>query len=44
LDEIVNWFTPAAVSAGDVVGERQAAFHNGFALTLKGRRSDGQCC
>jgi hypothetical protein len=42
LDEIVNWFTPAAVSAGDVVGERQTAFHNGFALTLKGRRSDGQ--
>ena len=36
-------FTPAAVSAGDVVGERQAAFHNGFALTPEGCRSDGQC-
>jgi hypothetical protein len=43
LDEIVIRFTSAAVSAGDVVGERQAAFHNGFALTLKGRRSDSQC-
>jgi hypothetical protein len=33
---------PAAVSAGDVVGERQTAFYNRVALTLKGHRSDGQ--
>jgi hypothetical protein len=42
VDEIVIRFAPAAVSASDVVGERQAAFHKGVALTPEGRRSDSQ--
>jgi hypothetical protein len=38
LDEIVKGFAPAAVSAGDVIGQRQAAFNNYFALTPKIQR------
>jgi hypothetical protein len=38
LDEIVKWFTPASVSAGDVIGERKTAFDNCVALTPECRR------
>jgi hypothetical protein len=42
LDEIVKGFAPAAVSAGDVIGQRQTAFRDCFVLTPISRRSGGK--
>jgi hypothetical protein len=42
LDEIVKWFTPAAVPAGDVISQRQTAVRDCFVLTPISRRSGGE--